>query len=209
MKLEHAISLLEESGKLLYGSNQECVDANGNSMGLRYSEDKKIHLSTLEIMTQNNIAGCTMVFTREFYKKLIRAESRPSPQLLKNRIHDVWVAAVASLTDGIVYDKSSYIYYRQHENNVVGAKEKGPLDKTKDRISKIADKNKRNGRSKLAKELINKYPVEAKNISNLEICAYSEKIKNKFELIKKSGEFTLYSGESKLGFALKVLGGYF
>lgn len=42
----------------------------------------------------------------------------------KSWADDVWVAMVASICGTIIYDKNGYILYRQHENNVVGARKK-------------------------------------------------------------------------------------
>lgn len=56
--------------------------------------------------------------------------------MLKNRIHDVWVGMVASVCGKIVYDENSYILYRQHENNVVGAKDMTSLQLLEDKVKK-------------------------------------------------------------------------
>ena len=98
-KLAKAIVAIQKSGCCLYGSNQECVDAEGNTMGLRYDDYRKINLKPFEIMCRNDIAGCTFVFTRDLYELL--KERRPSNDLLKLRIHDVWVAMVASVVGEI------------------------------------------------------------------------------------------------------------
>ena len=38
-------------------------------------------------------------------------------------LHDSWIYRVGLATDSnIIYDKNAYIKYRQHENNVIGAK---------------------------------------------------------------------------------------
>ena len=93
-KLIEAITLLQSSGKALYASNQENVDKDGNSLGMRYGDDADIHLTPVSIISNNTVAGCTFVFTRELYGRLTAAECRPTAELLKNRIHDVWVAAI-------------------------------------------------------------------------------------------------------------------
>ena len=42
-KLFQAVKALQESGKMLYASNQENTDKDGNSLGLRYKEDALIN----------------------------------------------------------------------------------------------------------------------------------------------------------------------
>ena len=115
-KLDKAIKLLENNRALLYASNQRCVDKKGDEIGLRYGANEKIHLDIISILQKNMIAGCTMVMSGKLINLLCK--NKPSDELLKNRIHDVWVAAVASICGNIVYDNNSYILYRQHENNV-------------------------------------------------------------------------------------------
>ena len=208
-KLFEATELLQTSGKLLYASNQESVDKFGNSLGLRYDEDCKIHLTPVSILEKNMIAGCTMVVTNGFYTILTEESRRPTKELLHNRIHDVWLAMVASVYDGIIYDKRSFIKYRQHENNVVGAGKSSLKKRIKERTKKISNKELRNGRSKLAQEICSKFPKEAEEYPFLEVCANAKKLRNKRKLIKAQKELRSYSGESYFGFVGKVILGLF
>lgn len=208
-KLYEAAKLLKKSGKYLYGSNQECVDKDGNSLGLRYDENSKIHLTPESILSVNTIAGCTMVLTNDFYKILTDDNKRPEPSLLENRIHDVWLAMIASVYDGIVYDERSYIKYRQHENNVVGASKDGFVKGLKRRFKKLSNKELRNGRSKLAQEVCAKFPEQAANFPLLEVFSKSKKYKNKRTILKNQKQLRAYTGESRLGFHMKVVFGLF
>lgn len=208
-KLYEATKLLKESGKYLYGSNQECVDKDGKSLGLRYDENSKIHLTPESILSVNTIAGCTMVLTDGFYKILTDDNKRPEPSLLNNRIHDVWLAMIASVYDGIVYDNRSFIKYRQHENNVVGASKDGFVKGLKKRFKKLSDKELRNGRSKLAQEVCTKFPEQAENYPLLKVLAKSKKYKNKRKILKNQKQLRSYTGESRLGFFAKVMFGLF
>ena len=64
-----------------------------------------------------SVTGCTMVFTRRLRENLILY----SPQ--KIMMHDSWVYKVAlCLGYKVVYDPIAHIYYRQHSQNVIGAK---------------------------------------------------------------------------------------
>lgn len=199
-KLAEAVALLQSSGKALYASNQENVDKDGNSLGMRYSANMNIHIEPIAVISRNVLAGCTMVFTRDLFAKLTDESSRPSEELLRNRIHDVWVAAAASVNGGIVYDERSFIRYRQHGNNVVGAYDGGVKKKIKTKIGKLFHSSRRNGRSTLARELIkcfdsaDKFPLVAD-------CAR----RKKRALWKNGKQLRSYTGESSFGFFLKVL----
>lgn len=203
-KLCEAIEMLRKSGKMLYASNQECVDGDGKSLGLRYEPEKYIHLKPEEIVSRNMISGCTMVFTKEFFKILESENHRPSFALLLNRIHDVWVAAVASLYDAIVYDSRAFIKYRQHENNVVGAYDGGLKKRTKERMKKVMHKQYRNGRSMLAKELCSCFSEISDEYPLLKICAGG-----KSGILKNRKALRSYTGESAFAFFAKTVLGLF
>ncbi|MDE7167420.1 MAG: glycosyltransferase family 2 protein [Clostridia bacterium] len=208
-KIAEAARLLEEKGAILYASNQECVDKEGNSLGLRYKPDENIHLTPESILQENMLAGCTMVITNGFYKILTEEARRPLPELLHNRIHDVWLAATASLYEGIVYDERSFIKYRQHENNVVGASKAGFGKRLKAKLKKLTHREKRNGRSWLARELCACFPEVVEKYPLITFSAKANKYKYKRKLIKNKKLLCSYSGESGFGFYLKVLFGLY
>ena len=207
-KIAEAIRILEESGKMLYASNQECVDKDGVSLGLRYEKNCKIHHTPLSILSKNMLAGCTMVFSNRFYKILSDTTHHPSADLLHNRIHDVWLAMIASLYDGIIYDERSFIQYRQHENNVVGAKSSF-RKRLKEKYRKVFHREYRNGRSLLAREVCEKFPEEAQKYPLLELCANSKSCKGKRRILKHQKELRSYTGEKFFGFYMKVTFGLF
>ncbi|MGL5562283.1 MAG: hypothetical protein ACRDCN_06670, partial [Tannerellaceae bacterium] len=61
--------------------------------------------------------GCTMLLNKELID-VIRVY-RPSYITM----HDAWVYKICLVIDGFIYyDSQSYIYYRQHGNNVVGGR---------------------------------------------------------------------------------------
>lgn len=71
-----------------------------------------------EAVVTNPATGCTMLFNSNL-KKLV---AMYPPQVIG--MHDEWVYKVCLFMNGTIYaDKESRIYYRQHGNNVVGAKE--------------------------------------------------------------------------------------
>lgn len=148
-KLIKAISRLDEYylTPALYCSNQ-WIYAEGKVRHLRYKND--INHGLIEAICGNKFSGCTMVFNGKLACVLKDENNRPSSKLLNIRMHDTWVIAVAEYVGTVFYDKESYIYYRIHQNNAVGIKNK--------RVSEFLKKHfvyRRNfGRSKLAKELL-------------------------------------------------------
>ncbi|MBD5132146.1 MAG: glycosyltransferase [Clostridiales bacterium] len=207
-KLSEAVKMLEEKDALLYGSNQECVDQAGQHIGMRYATDAKINMTPIAIVQNNMIAGCTMVFTSKLYKLLTEEIKRPSQRLLRSRMHDVWAPLVAAVHGGLIYDTRSFIKYRQHENNVVGA-QISAKKRRKAIKRKLFNKENRNSRSLTAKEICEKFPDEAKKDYLLEVCANAHKLKNKRLLIKNNKLLRSYTGESKTGFIIKVLLGLY
>lgn len=209
-KLAAAIRKLEETGASLYASNQECIDAAGNRIALRYEPDRVMHLDPVSIVLKNNLAGCTMVFPNAFFKTLTAPDHRPSADILKIRIHDVWTALAASLADGICYDNQSHIEYRQHERNVVGAYEKHDiLTEVQKKIRKLREKNNRNGRSRLAREAVEKFGMSLQENGLLTACAYADTFENKVTITRNMDMIRSMTGETPIGLLLKIWLGLF
>ena len=70
---------------------------------------------------RNTCVGATMVFKRKFVQSIL-----PIPD--SQRSHDAWISRHAAMTSGLAYLPEPMIYYRQHENNTIGA---GSLQKSK------------------------------------------------------------------------------
>lgn len=206
-KLERAIEKISKNTvPTLYVSNQILVDKNGRKLGMRYVQ--KPDLSYMQTLSNNKATGCTMLWNKALNDRLTDINARPSKILLDNRIHDVWISAVAGLIGEIVYDQNGYILYRQHENNVVGVKKITVFGTLKSQIEKLVGKKPRNGRSMLAYELIKGYP-ETKYENLLVACANSKQYRNKWIIIHSRKEIIKHTNESQIGFALKVLMNFF
>jgi len=203
-KLYEAIIKLENKQiPTLYASNQSLVDSNLVDIGIRYKDN--VDVTYKQIISNNKIAGCTFVWNKKLQEILSNEKRRPSDELLKKRIHDVWVAAVASVAGEIIYDSNSYIRYRQHQNNVVGVKKQSRI---KTFIKKYKNKDLRCGRSTLAKELYFKYNdliinEEIKNELNI-LGNYQDNRKLKKELLKRKDIYKVYNNESNFEFKFKV-----
>lgn len=191
--------------KCLYTANQECVDCDGHSLGLRYREDEDIHTSKIAVLEKNMLAGCTFLFTRDLKCLLKEENKRPGTAVLKRRIHDVWVINAAALYDGVIYDSSSHMLYRQHENNAVGAYTGGRLYDLRLKLEKLRDKDQRNGRSLMAAELHRCFPEKTEDLAIYKACDHPQRIQNKIILLGLIPELKKYSGETNLGLAAKII----
>ena len=199
-----AKKLQEQKGPVLYASNQRLVDGNGKYLGLRYMTPPSCDYH--QILCANQLSGCTMVFNRELFLLLKDKKRRPTQELLRNRIHDVWVAMVASISGSIFWDEESYILYRQHEKNVVGARKKGMKDRIAELNCKIREPGQRQGRSRLAREISNKFPEVIHNrCEDLFIYGYyNEKIGYKMKLLEDKS-IRQFSHEAWWALYLKVM----
>lgn len=208
LKISKAVEKIGRRDRpVLYASNQILADKELNRIGLRYKQAPDT--SYTQIMCQNKIAGCTMVWNKALQRILYEPKRRPEKDLLKGRIHDVWVAMVASVTGEIVYDENGYILYRQHGNNVVGVRKANVLMQW---IEKMKNPEQRNGRSLLCKEIMSKCAdliASEEIISEVrEFAYYSDHVTYKINLMKNNTVIH-YSGETRLGFKMKVLFNFF
>lgn len=174
-KLITATSMIEgyKDISALYCSNQWILE-DGKIKGLRFTHREH---GIVQAICGNVFSGCTMVFNKKLFNALKQVNNRPSADVLKSRMHDTWVIAVAECIGIVVYDENSYIEYRIHANNTVGLKN----SKVSRLKQKITNKSYRNGRSKLATELL-KFPIQDKNVYDI-VKAFSTK--NRIGLLKK------------------------
>ena len=93
--------------------------------------------------------GCTVVFNKKL-KDIIKNKRLPQDIVM----HDLYLYRVCLAIGGkIIHDKNSYIYYRQHESNVVGI--------TNSNIKKMKVYSKYNKtRRKMAKDILEIYDKE-------------------------------------------------
>lgn len=76
---------------------------------------KRIMLN--QLMVQNSVTGCTAMINRSLQKYFLQ----PLP-VSKIIMHDYWVALIAKVFGKIGFVNEPTMYYRQHYNNSVGAK---------------------------------------------------------------------------------------
>jgi hypothetical protein len=147
-KLCIAVSKLKE-GYDLYGGKKNIVDSKLNT--LKVEDEIPVSLELGSVILRCRIAGCTMVFTKKLREELLKY----NPEILS--MHDSWVLKVAVSVGKVFFDSNKYILYRQHSNNVVGAK-KSFINQLKERILNLKKRNEQAFvRLSMAKELYNNY----------------------------------------------------
>ena len=152
-KLKEAIIKLKTTSpkkEAIYFSNVEVVDSNLNHIS--YGSNKK-RISLSSSFVHSPAIGCTMVINKNMREKIIEKDIKN----LEIGLHDSWIYRVALIINAyIIYDENSYIKYRQHENNVVGAKKDKKILTSIKEIFKVRKKT----RSFVAKNLLNLYEAE-------------------------------------------------
>lgn len=106
---------------LLVHTDLVVVDENLKSLGssfFRYQNLDPTRNDVLSLLTANVASGCAMVVNRALYER-----ARPIPP--EALMHDHWLTLVAATFGAIACVEEATILYRQHDNNVVGAKGSG------------------------------------------------------------------------------------
>lgn len=119
-KLISALNKIEKYSQeipLLYYSETTQVDERLNRIHKQFISGKPYSFG--QILIKNHASGCTMVFNNALCKLI----KMPELSMLRNiPYHDHWIYLVCLSCGGeVIYDAKSYIYYRQHKNNVIGS----------------------------------------------------------------------------------------
>lgn len=202
-KLINAVNMLSEKDNnkpSLYFSRAKLVDKNLNYLG--YSDSNPAY-SLPGILLGSHAIGCTMVFNRQLLNLL--RENPPRSNIL----HDAWTIRVCLAVDGnVVFDKNSYINYRQHGNNVVGASKSNI--KRYLRIINNSIKNK-NQKSRSAQELLEvlSQHMSQESVELVYLAAnYKDSIQNRISLAMNK-KFRRNNYVDNFLFIIAVLLGYF
>lgn len=113
-KIEKAVEQLENmEGPALYCSAKTLVDENLEEL----EEQQNPHLKPGfgNAVIESICSGCTTLMNRE----LVSIIRQRLPEDVIH--HDWWCYMVATYLGSMYYDENSYIYYRQHRGNEVGA----------------------------------------------------------------------------------------
>lgn len=128
-------------------------------------------------LTYNDVVGCTLVINKCLLN-IVKKSLSISPICY----HDQWISLICNWFDGVkIADNQSYILYRQHENNEVGAKEG-----IKKKIMKSSFLRGKNTRSSIAMQMLESVKdfADYRSLPEAELIAmYDKSIKNKIKLI--------------------------
>ena len=189
-KLYKAIERLEhfDDKPALYHCELEIVDENLEHIKMTRNCNKtKFIDQTLMVFY---ISGCTMVFNNCLMRKI--QERKPEFDLIT--MHDCWLYYICLGIGGkIISDKNAYIQYRQHGNNVIGAKRISIRKK----IQMICQQNG-SPRAKMIDEIIRLYGQDMKKemLSKYKTFAsYPKSIKAKNYFFKQSTEHVFSTRE--------------
>lgn len=134
-KLNRAVSMLEElddTGANTYCSDTKVVDASLKLIeGIR---PRKVFLTKERALARNIATGCTMVFN----KRALELYAVKCPEYIK--IHDHALFLICTFLGTVIYDKESYILYRQHGHNQIGGSD-SIFNRTKDRFKQKGNLN--------------------------------------------------------------------
>lgn len=120
-----ALNKMPNNAPNIYFSNLDVVDSHLSKIKMMESTRAIKKYSKLNLLLENKCTGCTLVFNLSMKKwcSSLRAEDFV---LLP---HDAVICRLALLYGNFFYDCHSYILYRQHENNQIGAATKRRLKK--------------------------------------------------------------------------------
>jgi glycosyltransferase involved in cell wall biosynthesis len=118
-KLATAVGCIKNKNNsvpLMYFSRTEYVDQQLSHLG--FSADLDIlRIGYRNALVQNVATGCTIVFNKKARDVVI---SKLPEYCL---VHDWWIYLVVATMGEVVYDRRTFIKYRQHPGNAIGAAE--------------------------------------------------------------------------------------
>lgn len=120
-KLNAAIVMIEKSEQFnnaiptLYCSAVTFVDENLNFIANSFINTAQMTFE--KSVFDNRAIGCTLVFNKELIQRYIKYFNDYEEYIV---MHDWTLVLLAHLIGNVIYDNNSYIFYRQHSDNVVG-----------------------------------------------------------------------------------------
>lgn len=128
-KILHTLSCMKELEEnpaipVLVHSDLAVIDGRGAVKADSFFEYQNLSktMELPQLLVQNFVTGCTMMINRSLQKYMLEADSHE-----KIIMHDYWAALYAAVYGKIGFLPESTMYYRQHENNSVGAKASNSL----------------------------------------------------------------------------------
>ncbi|HEY0221705.1 MAG TPA: glycosyltransferase family 2 protein [Lactovum miscens] len=113
--LDLVVKLDQKTPRLVY-SELSVVDQNLHVMTEKMVVSQSGHpnLQLFQEMTENTITGCTMMVNHALISLWVDTD--------EVIMHDWWLGLLASAVGELVFYDQPLIYYRQHANNVLGAR---------------------------------------------------------------------------------------
>ncbi len=115
-KIQRAVGKIKQKNSnipLMYCSSLNVSDENLNFL---YTTKPPKKVCLRNSLFENIATGCTIVIN----KKAILLLSGKKNDYSKMIMNDFWIYIVISAFGEVIFDPSSFICYRQHENNVIG-----------------------------------------------------------------------------------------
>ncbi|WP_455623906.1 glycosyltransferase family 2 protein [Parabacteroides sp.] len=201
-KLYQALSHLKTipGSKKLYCSNLFIYEG-GRNKGLKWKEKPKNDL--YRGLVRGIAYGCTMVFDKELRDIInLHPFRKPHP-------HDLWVFKTAMLLGRVYFDMNSFILYRQHGNNLVGARNTF-AKKIRSKAKSLFQLNKQHYREEGACELLHCYSnlLTTEQLTIISIVAnYRHSLRTRLELLF-SRKFVSEKKEDTFWLKVRILTGY-
>ncbi len=209
-KLSEAVKILKEKEiPYLYASDTLLVDEDLNEIGLRF-EKEVMPYDLLNTIFHTALCGCTLVMNERLRAVIADRRYRPSEQVFDHRCHDTWVILAANIVGNIYYDSRSFIKYRQHANNTIGAvKNPGLPDKLENMFHHFVNQRYKRSRSRLALELYKRFGKVMKSSDRkyVKILIKTNTLKGKVRFLR-CRKFRRISGDSLPVLAAKVFIGW-
>ncbi|EPZ8358845.1 glycosyltransferase [Enterobacter hormaechei] len=140
LKLMAGVSKIQQAHlivPMLYCSAYDYVDSDLNYIGRFVSQSD---FSIGNLLIENCAPGCTMLFNSSLRDKFNSASNLEVEKRIV--MHDWLFLLLAAYYGQIIYDRNSYLLYRQHANNVIG-KKSGFLSIIKSKIKQFKREIKR------------------------------------------------------------------
>ena len=186
---------LYSSATTLVDESLEPIDVKIDRSGIRASFENA--------MIENVATGCTEVFNHELREIIIKELPQFTP------MHDWWLYLTATAFGRYYYDETSYIKYRQHEGNQVGA------NATRAAELNTRIKRYKSGRSKISMQLSEfirifeeRYPANDKLLKAKQLVAAKNSLFKRLSIKKKLGIYRQRKGDDKIFAFIILMGNY-
>lgn len=176
------LSAVDSKIPALYCSNLKVVDQNLNMCRMAHSSSFNLENRYLALVDFFAV-GCTMVFNKAARDMIVAHITEDC------LMHDSWAFQVCNFFGKVIYDPDSYIMYRQHNNNVVGAK-LNAWEALKDSISRVFDKSQQ-PRWRNAKALMKEFAQDFSDADLMKVKKMADYKNGFFQRVKLLFDFKI------------------